>query len=206
MVKVPIDKVSLIKDLYISKKLTMNEIAQKLGISIDAVVYCMRKNKIKRRSLKEANALAFENKKLSFREQLKLSYNQKKLKITGLMLYWSEGHKSSTSCGIDFANSDADMIYVFLKFLRKIYQVDESRFRVLLYCYSDQNTSKLVDFWSKLSKIPKKQFTKPYIREDFRKNGRKMKYGMVHIRYADKKLFLCIMEEIKLVKLNMRRW
>ena len=65
------------------------------------------------------------------------------------------------------------MINVFVKFLREIYRVDEKRFRILLYCYSDQNVLELVDFWSKLTKIPKKQFTKPYIRKDFRKDGRK---------------------------------
>ncbi len=197
--------VNLIKDLYYNKRLTMKEIAEKLAVSIDAVVYCMRKNGIKRRSLKEASAVSFQNKKLSFHEQIKLSSSQEQLKLAGLMLYWSEGHKSSTSVGVDFANSDSDMITIFVKFLREIYKVDEKRFRVLLYCYSDQNIPALIDFWSKLTKISRKQFTKPYVRKDFRKDGRKMKYGMIHIRYADKKLFLCIMEAIDLIKLKMRR-
>ena len=103
-------------------------------------------------------------------------------------------------------NSDANMIVVFVKFLREIYKVDEKRFRILLYCYSDQDSIKLINFWSRLTKISKKQFTKPYIRKDFRKDGRKMEHGMIHIRYGDKKLFLCIMEEIDLIKLKMRRW
>ncbi len=34
------------------------------------------------------------------------------------------------------------------------------------------------------------QFSQPYIRKDFKKDGRKMKYGLVHIRYSDKKLLL----------------
>lgn len=205
MAKIFNGDIDLVRDLYCNEKLTMKEIAQKLGVSIDAVVYCMRKNKIERRSLKEANAVSFQNKKLSFHKQIKLSPSQEQLKIIGLMLYWSEGHKSSTSAGIDFANSDADMIVMFVKFLREIYKVDEKRFRILLYCYSDQNIPALIDFWSKLTKISKKQFTKPYVRKDFRKDGRKMKYGMIHIRYADKKLFLCIMREIDLIKLNLRR-
>ena len=37
------------------------------------------------------------------------------------------------------------------------------------------------------------QFIKPYIREDFKVDKiDKMKYGLVHIRYSDKKLFLQI--------------
>lgn len=183
----------------------MREIAEKLDVSIDAIVYFMRKNRIPRRSFKETSALLFENKKLSFRENNKLSSAEEKLKLIGLILYWSEGYKTVRSSGIDFANSDADMIAIFVKFLRVIYRVDEKRFRVLLYCYTNQDIISLVKFWSKLTGISKKQFTKPYIRKDFRKDGRKMEYGMVHIRYADKKLFLSIMESIEKIKKKLRR-
>ena len=193
-------KVNLVKNLYYVRKMTMFAIAKRLGVSIDAVVYFMRKHKIIRRSLVEANLIAFQNKKLSFKERTKLSFVNKQLKLAGLMLYWSEGYKSSKSSGIDFANSDPDMIKVFVKFLRVIYRIDKKRFRVLLYCYSNQNVSSLIDFWSKLTDIPKKQFSKPYIRKNFYENGRKMQYGMVHIRYADKKLFLSIMKSIEKMK------
>lgn len=46
-----------------------------------------------------------------------------------------------------------------------------------------------------MTRIPKSQFTKPYVRNDFRKEKEgKMKCGMVHIRYADKKLLAQIMK------------
>lgn len=46
-----------------------------------------------------------------------------------------------------------------------------------------------MNFWSKLLRIPKSHFTKPYARKNFdpTKIG-KMKYGLLHIRYYDKKL------------------
>ena len=200
------DQLNSIKALYCNQKLSMREIAEKLSISIDAVAYFMRKHKIPRRSFPEASAVVFHNKSLSFKEKNKLSYSEEKLKLTGLILYWSEGYKTVKSHGVDFANSDPVMIDLFVKFLRKIYEVDEKRFRVLLYCYSNQDVESLIAFWSKLTKIPKKQFTKPYVRKDFIENGRKMKYGMVHIRYADKKLFLSIMKSIEEIKSKMRRW
>ncbi|MFA5791511.1 MAG: hypothetical protein WC884_00545 [Candidatus Paceibacterota bacterium] len=206
MAQISNDKINLVDKLYNIEKLTMREIAQKLAVDIDVVVYCMRKNKIKRRSRKEANKISFWNKKLSFQEKNKLSVTEKNLKLAGLILYWGEGYKTTKSSGIDFANSDPNMIVIFLKFLRKIYKVDEKRFRILLYCYSDQNITFLIKFWSTLTGILKEQFSKPYIRKDFRKDGRKMEHGMIHIRYADKKLFLCIMKEIDLFKLKMRRW
>ena len=193
--------------MYVDKGMSMREISLSLNISMDAVVYCIRKNNIPRRSPQESNALVFKNKKLSFHEVSTLSHYQQKLKIAGSMLYWAEGYKSGLgNTTVDFANSDPEMITVFTLFLRKIYRVDEKRLRVLLYCYSDQSVSELVRFWSKLTKIPENQFTKPYVREDFRKDGRKMKYGMIHVRYADKKLFLSILDSIEKMKKNMRRW
>ncbi len=200
------NKFKLIKTLYCDEKLSMREISEKLGVNIDTVVYFMRKNKIPRRSLKEANALLFKNKKLSFKENNTLSFIEEQLKLAGLILYWGEGYKTIKSHGIDFANSDPDMVAIFVKFLRVIYRVDEKRFRILLYCYANQDIKSLIRFWSKLTGIPKKQFSKPYVRKDFKENGRKMKYGMVHIRYADKKLFLSIMESVEEFKLKMRRW
>ncbi len=205
MASITSDKGELVRDLYCNKKFSMKQIADKIGVSIDAVAYYMRKNGIERRSAKEANSVAFGNKPMSFSEVKNLSPQKEKLKIAGLMLYWCEGYKTSISNGIDFANSDPEMIQSFVYFLREIYKVDEKRFRILLYCYSDQNIPNLINFWSKLTGISKKQFTQPYVRNDFKKYGRKMKYGMVHIRYADKKLFLSIMESIEQVKLKMRR-
>lgn len=188
---------SIIEDLYYGKEMSMQAIASKLGVSIDAVCYFMRKYHLRRRTVSENEVIKFEKKPLSYRIKNKLSVFEKRLKLAGVMLYWAEGYKTAKSMGIDFANSDLTMIVVFINFLRKVCGVDENRLRVLLYCYSNQNVNELVDFWSKTTKIPKSQFTKPYVRDDFNpaKEG-KMKYGMVHIRYSDKKLLALLMEWI----------
>ena len=105
------------------------------------------------------------------------------------MLYWAEGSKWEGGKIVDFANSDAAMIKVFLNFLRKICGVKESKLRVYLYCCANQNSKELINYWLKITSIPVKQFTKPYIRNDYKQNKiGKMKYGLIHIRYADKKL------------------
>ncbi len=93
---------------------------------------------------------------------------------------------------IDFVNSDPQMIRLFLHFFRTIYQPSEKKMRIYLYCYSDQDVSGLIDFWSATTGISRDQFTKPYVRNDFKKDGRKMKYGVIHVRYNDKKLLLDI--------------
>ncbi len=187
-----IDKNSVrkVRDLYCNKQFSVNDVANKLGVSIDAVFYCMRKNGIDRRRNSETNSIKYDKAKPSFKLKKINSEKLRILKVIGVMLYWGEGGKADTTNGIDFANSDSDMIIMFLKFLRQICGIDEKRLRVYAYFYSNQNADKNINYWSKLTKISKKQFTKPYVRKDFREDKKnKMPHGLIHIRYSDKKLF-----------------
>jgi len=181
----------LVEKLYHKDKLSGAEIAKKLKTTQWAIIGFMARNNIPRRTFREANNICFENKPLTFSLKKGLSEGDQKLKMAGVLLYWAEGAKASgkNGCTVDFANSNPEMIRIFVKFLRKICRVDEKRLRLYLYCYSDQAIENIKNYWYKLTNIPKSQFSKPYIREDFlpEKSG-KMKYGLVHIRYADKKL------------------
>ncbi len=197
MARIAKDKLELVKKYYFVDNLSAREISEKLGVSLDAVYYFFRKNKIPRRSPSESNQMRFAKKKASFRVKKKLRAVEKELKIAGITLYWGEGSKWSGEKIVDFANSDHNMIAVFMKFLRNICGIDENRLRVYLYCYADQKPEELEIFWSKLTGIPRKFFYKPYVRKDFKsdKSG-KMKNGLIHIRYNDKKLLLMLREWI----------
>lgn len=183
-----------IKRLYYKELLSMEDIGKRIGVPLDAVYYFMKRHNLKRRTFSDGNKIYFFKKKPSFKIKKNLCNSDRKLKTIGTMLYWAEGSKlGGKSEIVDFANSDPTMISIFTSFLKKICGINESKLRVLLYCYSNQNIGKLINFWSKLTKIPKSQFTKPYIRNDFKKNKEnKMFYGLVHIRYGDKKLLLMI--------------
>lgn len=190
---------NLIKKLYHKEKLSASQVAKRLKTTTWTILGFMARNNIKRRTFREANQICFKNKSLTFSLKKRLSTKDKRLKIAGIFLYWAEGAKlSEKNCGIDFANSNPEMIRIFVKFLREICGVDRKKLRVYLYCYSDQSIEILLNYWYKLTNIPKNQFSKPYIRNDFlpEKSG-KMKYGMVHIRYADKKLLYQIDNWIK---------
>jgi len=192
-----------VKKLYYKDKLSVQEVARRLSVSIDAVFYCMRKYGLKRRKKQESNAIKYQRSKPSFK--LKKIKNRKLeiLKVIGVMLYWGEGCKSDKTSMVDFANSDKDMIIVFLKFLRKICGIDEKKLRVYSYFYSNQNIKKNINYWSKITKIKKSQFTKPYIREDYNEIKKdKMPNGLIHIRYADKKLLNLIKIWIEEYKKN----
>lgn len=200
MGKIPLSNLERIKHLYYHLGLGAPPIAKKLKVSTDAVYYFMRHNKLTRRTFSEENALRFKRKIPSFKIKINLSNSQKELRAIGAMLYWGEGYKSEKATSVDFANSDPEMVLMFLRFLRGIYKLDPKKFRVLLYCYANQNMESLIGFWSRLTGIPRKQFTKPYIRSDFKVNGRKMEHGLVHIRYIDKKLLLDLKSLIQFYK------
>lgn len=187
---IPDEKIGIIKRLYLNKKLGIPEISKKTGFSVDALYYFMRRHKIARRTFSEEQKHRFDNKKPSFSKNKKAN---QELKVIGTMLYWAEGYKGTQRIPakvVDFANSDPCMIVLFLKFLRDSFSIDEKKLRVFIYCHANQDTEKLISFWSKLTKIPKGQFTKPYIRKDFNEKANKMEHGLVHIRYGDKKLLL----------------
>lgn len=189
--------VSLIKELYYQKEMSAFEIGKIINRNESTVYKFMKRNGLPRRKFREANEVKFNKKPLTFLIRENLSLKEEKLKIAGIMLYWAEGAKIGlTTTGsklVDFANSDPKMIKLFLKFLREICEVDAKRLRIYLYCYSNQDIRKLKQYWHKITKIPLAQFTKPYVRQDFdlNKSG-KMKYGLVHVRYSDKKLLLQI--------------
>ena len=72
-------------------------------------------------------------------------------------LYLGEGAKKNKG-SLTFANSDPGIMALFLRLLRTVYSVDESRLRCTILCRADQNTGYLNAFWSKLTGVPPKQF------------------------------------------------
>ena len=196
--KLPLKEV---KDLYYKRGLSARKVGEILGSSVWQVIKFMKKNNLPRRNQAETHRLAFLVSPSSFKFKINLTNKEKELKIAGLMLYWGEGAKT-TNKTVDLTNSDPLMIKLFLKMLREIYGVKEERLKVLLYDYTNQDIKKLINYWAGVTRISKKQFNKPYVRQDFleKKKG-KMPYGLIHIRYHDKKLVTLIRSDIeKLIK------
>lgn len=173
--------------LYRSGK-SAKQVADHYGVSLDAVFYTLRKLKVPRRSIQESNRLRYENKEPSFALRTIQTSEARELKLAAVMLYWAEGYKASGTT-VDFANSDPDMVRVFLRFLREVCGVREDKLRVHLYCYEGQDVENLRTFWSTLTSIPKSRFSKPYIKQGTAgPRGHRMHHGLVHVRYCDKKL------------------
>ena len=202
MPSVDIKLLSSITKAY-KEGLSVMEIAKKYNVTLDAMFYFMRKHKIPRRNMSEQRKVLFSRKPLSYKIKSPLTKQEEILKALGVALYWAEGYKTEKAGGIDLANSDAELTRVFLKFLRDICQVDESRFRILLYCHDQLQIPRMMKYWSEISGIPPNQFSKPYVAK-FRNAQRVtgMPNGLIHVRYCDKKLLLLLLKWIEEYKLK----
>ena len=198
------DRLGKLRHLY-NSGLSMRESGEKLGVSVWAVNAAMRRHGITRRKVSETRKIQFLKSPLSYHKKEKLSSAEKSLLLAALMLYWAEGAKTFGGGKVDFANSDESMVKIFLSCLRQIYQVNEKRIRVSLYCYSNQNVQSLVEYWTNILHLPKKQFFRPYVRSDYDpKKVNKMTRGLVHIVYSDIRLLKQILEEIGKIACSLK--
>ena len=83
--------------------------------------------------------------------------NKDAAKIALAMLYLGEGFKHRKG-SMAFGNSDPGTIKLFMKLMRRCYEIDESKFRCTLQCRADQNIRKLEKFWSEVTDIPPNKF------------------------------------------------
>lgn len=194
------DKLNInrVKSLYLGSQLNVGQTAKKLDVSFWSLYDFMKKNNIPRRLPSEANYLVNKDKpQFIIREHL--DEEKQKLKIAGIMLYWAEGTLSGQT--VDFVNSNPDMVRLFLNFLREICGISNKRLRLYLYTYSYLGLENTMYYWSKITDIPISQFTKPYVRKgNLNLSNRKLPYGLVHIRYNDKRLLETISNWIKSYK------
>jgi len=192
--------INRIKSLYQDKQFSVGQTAEMLGVSFWSLYDFMNKDNISRRLPAETN-YARNKYKPQFRIREGLNEKERELKIAGIMLYWAEGTLRGNT--VDFVNSNPDMVKIFLKFLREICGIEEKRLRLYLYAYSHLDLNSTMDYWKKVTGIPINQFTKPYIREgNPNLSNRKLPYGLVHIRYNDKRLLGIISNWIEDYKRN----
>ncbi|MDO8590508.1 MAG: hypothetical protein Q7R65_00850 [bacterium] len=131
----------------------------------------------------------------------------KELKIIGAMLYVCEGTKARrdfrTKKGyiysIELTNSDPKIIKIFSIFLRKIIKADWDRVRGQIFLYTDLVEKKLVQYWSKVSDIPARQFQKCILLDAKIGKFKANPLGTFKLRYSCKNDFLklqSIIEEV----------
>jgi hypothetical protein len=86
--------------------------------------------------------------------------SEREFLVAGVALYAGEGSKGDGS--LRFANSDPRIIYFYCCWLRRFFEIDESRLRVQLYLHEGLDLAAAIAYWSALTAIPRSQFGKPY--------------------------------------------
>lgn len=187
-----------IEKYYIKQKRSSAEIAKIFNCSQHKVNYWIKKYKIPKRSISDAvyvknnpNGDPFHAKKLT-------SVEDAILFGLGIGLYWGEGTKKNTHA-VRLGNTDPELIKQFLKFLQKIYSIDQKKLRFGLQIFSDMSTQKTLNFWQKELNVPVNQFFKVIVTPsrgvgNYRE---KSKYGVLTVYFGNKKLRDIICKEIE---------
>lgn len=108
------------------------------------------------------------------------------LLIVGAMLYWAEGTKRGQYKGVEFTNTDPNMILTMMEFFRKILGIPENKFRIIVRIGKEGEVKRAENYWSKLTKVSKKQFNKPELLNLQNNNSlKRYPYGMCRIVVHD---------------------
>jgi hypothetical protein len=135
---------------------SVKTIAARLGVSISSVSVWTRDVELtpdQREALRRANPINWRQhpwnetqrqqaceKRLAAQEHGRAAARRSdRLHQLGCMLYWAEGSKRRNQ--VVFTNSDADMMSLFLRFLRGCYGVADERMRLSFGCYLNNGLS-----------------------------------------------------------------
>ena len=152
--------------------LPLAEIAERLGVSKSSVSLWVRDVefdgpvvRVARGRRRDPNALQRrkqgEIERLLAEGRVRIGrLSEQEFLVAGVALYAGEGTKRDGA--VRFANSDPRMIVFFCAWLRRFFEVDESRLRVRLYLHEGLDLAAAIAFWSALAGIPPSQFVKPY--------------------------------------------
>ena len=111
----------------------------------------------------------------------------RELKLIGAALYWAEGYKK-TNWNLVFCNSDPAMITLIMRFFTKICEIPRKKIKAQVQIHHNISATAAMNYWSRISGIPKQQFTKPIHQISrssklVRKNT--LPYGTFRIRIND---------------------
>ena len=131
-------------------------------------------NKVKHRKIRETYQQAGREKALE----------GDPLHLAGCMLYWAEGHKSRTECR--FTNSDTDMIYSYIQFLRNSLHVEDAQLQIRITTYLDNGLAieEIECYWLDILQLPYQCLLQSEMKQpnSSQQKGRKLLYGTCTLR------------------------
>ena len=101
----------------------------------------------------------------------------------GIGLYLGEGTKRNEN--IRIINSDPVIIKLAMAWFKEICELKNENIIPSVYLYPDNNIEKSINYWSKITKIPKQQFAKTQIDRRLNKSSKKrgrLPYGTLNLQ------------------------
>ena len=123
--------------------------------------------------------------------------------LIGAALYWGEGSLRNLSYGyprISFTNSDANMVKVFIRFLKEALFVDDDKIRFSIQIHPNIKASVARGYWSKITGFHHHNFP---VFDQISKAGRNKRpknflpYGTLHVKVSDRRFFYKIKGHIQ---------
>ena len=170
------------------------EVAKKLAakVQIQHTVRLVALDKIRGQHL----AHAYEEARSEAREDLEiLKYNP--LFIAGLMLYWGEGDKA-TKAQVRLANTDPELIKLFVFFLMKICNIPTEKVGVHILTYPDIDDKSNRRYWSEISGIAPEKFLKSVLIQG-RHKTRRLGHGVCSVYVSSTYFKVKMLEWLKLL-------
>lgn len=116
--------------------------------------------------------------------------------VAGTALYAGEGAKGDGN--VVFANTDPMMVAFFCAWLRRFFEVEESRLRVRVYLHEGLDLEAAEEHWSEVTGAPRTQFRAAYrARADATIRTNKHEFGCVYVSYGCSKTHRSIMGLIR---------
>jgi hypothetical protein len=176
-----------------AQNLTLADIAQQLGVSKSSVSLWVRDipfTPSKRRFGPQRRPHPAQVRKLAEIEELDEqgiarvgALTDEAFLAAGIALYAGEGSK--TDGEVCFANTDALMVAFFCAWLRRFFEIDESRLRVRVYLHEGLDLDAAEAHWAEVAGVPRAQFRTPYrAPADATIRHNKHEFGCVYVRYT----------------------
>lgn len=145
---------------------------------------------------KRSKRIADENRKEKEKGRATIgTLSKRELMLIGTALYWGEGAKVMNTKRhpiLDFANSDPEMVAVYMRFVREILNIKEDRIRAGIHLYAGTDIAKAKKHWSEVTGLPEDRFfvVKQVSRASKGKRGwNRLPFGTISIRTSNRKLF-----------------
>lgn len=183
---------------YRKKGFSYNMIREKIGVNkstlsnwLKKIPFSPNKELIKRIGSAKLKSASFKhNQKMdevaemrNIAEKELGMITKRDLWLLGIGLYCGEGSKSNEQ--IRFSNSDPEMIKIAIMWFKKNCRLKNENLNPFVHIYPDNDIEKTINYWSKITGIPKNQFGKTYIDKRANKSEAKrdtLPYGTLHLR------------------------